>query len=109
MRVNTKVTKMLNIQHPIVMGEKAHSFFFFFLFFPLIPLLPGGMTGVGTPELAAAVSNAGGLVSTVSKKGRKERKRKKGNKMRPIFFLYSAIFFLTHHLGSFCYPQRRVA
>ena len=31
---------MLHIEHPIVMG---------------------GMTGVGTPELAAAVSNAGGL------------------------------------------------
>jgi NADH:quinone reductase (non-electrogenic) len=38
--VSTRITQMLNIQHPIVMG---------------------GMTGVGTIELAAAVSNAGGL------------------------------------------------
>jgi NADH:quinone reductase (non-electrogenic) len=36
----TRVTKMLGIQHPVVMG---------------------GLTGAGTPELAAAVSNAGGL------------------------------------------------
>lgn len=38
--VKTRVTEMLGIEHPIVMG---------------------GMTGVGTVELAAAVSNAGGL------------------------------------------------
>jgi NAD(P)H-dependent flavin oxidoreductase YrpB (nitropropane dioxygenase family) len=38
--IQTRVTEMLGIEHPIVMG---------------------GMTGVGTPELAAAVSNAGGL------------------------------------------------
>ena len=38
MPLSTRVTKMLGIQHPIIMG---------------------GMTGVGTPELAAAVSNAG--------------------------------------------------
>ena len=36
----TKVTEMLGIEHPVIMG---------------------GMTGVGTPELAAAVSLAGGL------------------------------------------------
>ena len=36
----TRVTDLLGIDHPVVMG---------------------GMTGVGTPELAAAVSNAGGL------------------------------------------------
>ena len=39
-RISTRVCKILNIDHPIIMG---------------------GMTGVGTPELAAAVSNAGGL------------------------------------------------
>ena len=39
-RIETRVTKMLGIKYPIIMG---------------------GMTGVGTPELAAAVSNAGGL------------------------------------------------
>uniref|UniRef100_A0A7S1VL68 Nitronate monooxygenase domain-containing protein n=1 Tax=Grammatophora oceanica TaxID=210454 RepID=A0A7S1VL68_9STRA len=38
--IETRITKMLGIQHPIVMG---------------------GLTGAGTPELAAAVSNAGGL------------------------------------------------
>ena len=38
--LTTRITKMLNIEHPVVMG---------------------GMTGTGTPELAAAVSNAGGL------------------------------------------------
>ena len=38
--VKTRVTEMLGIEHPVVMG---------------------GLTGVGTPELAAAVSNAGGL------------------------------------------------
>ena len=36
----TKVTKLLNIQHPIVCG---------------------GLTGVGTDEFCAAVSNAGCL------------------------------------------------
>jgi NAD(P)H-dependent flavin oxidoreductase YrpB (nitropropane dioxygenase family) len=40
MPFRTRVTEMLGIEHPIIMG---------------------GMTGVGTPELAAAVSNAGGL------------------------------------------------
>lgn len=40
MPLKTRVTEMLGIEHPIIMG---------------------GMTGVGTPELAAAVSNAGGL------------------------------------------------
>lgn len=38
--IQTRVTEMLGIAHPIVLG---------------------GMTGVGTMELAAAVSNAGGL------------------------------------------------
>lgn len=38
--MKTRLTEMLGIQHPIVMG---------------------GMTGVGTPELAAAVSQAGAL------------------------------------------------
>jgi NADH:quinone reductase (non-electrogenic) len=40
MPFQTRVTELLGIEHPIIMG---------------------GMTGVGTPELAAAVSNAGGL------------------------------------------------
>jgi len=40
MTIQTRITELLNIEHPIVMG---------------------GMTGVGTVELAAAVSNAGGL------------------------------------------------
>ena len=40
MPLETRITKLLGIEHPILMG---------------------GMTGVGTPELAAAVSNAGGL------------------------------------------------
>ena len=38
--LRTRVTEMLGIEHPIVMG---------------------GMTGVGTPDLCAAVSNAGGV------------------------------------------------
>lgn len=40
MPIKTRLTEMLGIEHPVVMG---------------------GMTGTGTPELAAAVSNAGGL------------------------------------------------
>ena len=40
MPLRTRVTDMLGIEHPVVMG---------------------GLTGVGTVELAAAVSNAGGL------------------------------------------------
>lgn len=40
MPFRTRITELLGIEHPIIMG---------------------GMTGVGTPELAAAVSNAGGL------------------------------------------------
>jgi NAD(P)H-dependent flavin oxidoreductase YrpB (nitropropane dioxygenase family) len=40
MTIQTRVTELLGIEHPIIMG---------------------GMTGVGTVELAAAVSNAGGL------------------------------------------------
>jgi nitronate monooxygenase len=40
MPIQTRVTELLAIEHPVLMG---------------------GMTGVGTPELAAAVSNAGGL------------------------------------------------
>ena len=40
MPIKTRVTAMLGIEHPVIMG---------------------GMTGVGTPELCAAVSNAGGL------------------------------------------------
>eukprot|EP01126_Amoeba_proteus_P027778 TRINITY_DN2750_c0_g2_i5.p1 TRINITY_DN2750_c0_g2~~TRINITY_DN2750_c0_g2_i5.p1 ORF type:complete len:195 (-),score=10.55 TRINITY_DN2750_c0_g2_i5:619-1203(-) len=39
-RISTTITKLLGITHPVIMG---------------------GMTGVGTPELAAAVSKAGGL------------------------------------------------
>eukprot|EP00980_Cylindrotheca_fusiformis_P029931 scaffold24048_cov152-Cylindrotheca_fusiformis.AAC.2 len=40
MPFQTRITELLGIEHPVIMG---------------------GMTGVGTPELAAAVSNAGGL------------------------------------------------
>lgn len=40
MAFTTRVTTMLGIEHPVICG---------------------GMTGVGTAELAAAVSNAGGL------------------------------------------------
>ena len=40
MAFKTRLTELLGIQHPIVMG---------------------GMAGVGRAELAAAVSNAGGL------------------------------------------------
>lgn len=40
MPLRTRITEMLGIEHPVIMG---------------------GMTGIGTPELAAAVSNAGGL------------------------------------------------
>ena len=40
MPLKTRLTEMLGIDHPLVMG---------------------GLTGVGTVELAAAVSNAGGL------------------------------------------------
>ena len=40
MVIKTRVTEMLGIEAPIILG---------------------GMTGVGTPELCAAVSNAGGL------------------------------------------------
>jgi nitronate monooxygenase len=40
MPLRTRITKLLGIEHPIVVG---------------------GLTGVGTIELAAAVSNAGGL------------------------------------------------
>jgi NAD(P)H-dependent flavin oxidoreductase YrpB (nitropropane dioxygenase family) len=40
MVLKTRITEMLGIEHPIILG---------------------GLTGAGTPELAAAVSNAGGL------------------------------------------------
>ena len=40
MVLHTRVTELLKIEHPIIMG---------------------GMTGTGTAELCAAVSNAGGL------------------------------------------------
>lgn len=40
MAFTTRVTRILGIKHPVIMG---------------------GMTGTGTPELCAAVSNAGGL------------------------------------------------
>eukprot|EP00929_Paragymnodinium_shiwhaense_P016944 TRINITY_DN125729_c0_g1_i1.p1 TRINITY_DN125729_c0_g1~~TRINITY_DN125729_c0_g1_i1.p1 ORF type:complete len:335 (-),score=93.73 TRINITY_DN125729_c0_g1_i1:177-1181(-) len=51
----TRVTEMLGIEHPIVCG---------------------GMTGVGTPELTAAVSNAGGLgLLTVHNAGTPEKAR----------------------------------
>ena len=42
MAFNTRITELLEIEHPIVQG---------------------GMQGVGVAELASAVSNAGGLGS----------------------------------------------
>ena len=56
MPFKTRVTEMLAIEHPIIMG---------------------GMTGVGTPELAAAVSNAGGLgIIAIHNAGSPENGRK---------------------------------
>jgi len=56
MPLQTRITEMLGIAHPIIMG---------------------GMTGVGTPELAAAVSNAGGLgVIAIHNAGTPEEGRK---------------------------------
>jgi NADH:quinone reductase (non-electrogenic) len=64
MPITTRVTKMLGIEHPIVMG---------------------GMTGTGTPELAAAVSNAGGLgLFAVLNAGSPERCREWIKKMRTL-------------------------
>ena len=40
MAIKTRITELLGIEHPIVQG---------------------GMQGVGTAEMASAVSNAGGL------------------------------------------------
>jgi len=58
------VTKMLGIKHPIIMG---------------------GMTGVGTVELAAAVSNAGGLgIFAVHNAGTPENARNWIRHMREI-------------------------
>ena len=56
MPIRTRVTELLAIDHPILMG---------------------GMTGVGTPELAAAVSNAGGLgIMAIHNAGSPEEGRK---------------------------------
>ena len=64
MPITTRVTKMLGIEHPIVMG---------------------GMTGTGTPELAAAVSNAGGLgLFAVLNAGSPERCREWIKKMHTL-------------------------
>lgn len=53
--MQTRVTEMLGIDYPIIMG---------------------GMTGVGTPELAAAVSNAGGLgIMAIHNAGSPEKAR----------------------------------
>ena len=55
MPIKTRVTEMLGIEHPIVCG---------------------GLTGCGTPELAAAISNAGGLgLITVHNAGSPEKAR----------------------------------
>lgn len=63
-RMNTQLTRMLGIQHPVVMG---------------------GMTGVGTPELAAAVSNAGGLgIFAIHNAGTPENGRKWISRMKTL-------------------------
>ena len=64
MPFKTRVTEMLNIEHPIIMG---------------------GMTGVGTPELAAAVSNAGGLgIIAIHNAGSPENGRKWIQKLKTL-------------------------
>merc|ERR1711991_836914 len=64
MRIRTAVTEKLGITHPIVMG---------------------GMTGVGVPELAAAVSNAGGLgIIAVHNAGSPEAAREMIRKTRSL-------------------------
>ena len=64
MPIRTRVTEMLGIEHPIIMG---------------------GMTGVGTPELAAAVSNAGGLgIIAIHNAGSPEEGRKWIRRLRTL-------------------------
>ena len=64
MPFKTRVTEMLAIEHPIIMG---------------------GMTGVGTPELAAAVSNAGGLgIIAIHNAGNPENGRKWIQKLKTL-------------------------
>jgi len=56
MPIRTRVTEMLGIEYPIIMG---------------------GMTGIGTPEMAAAVSNSGGLgIMAIHNAGSPEEGRK---------------------------------
>mmetsp|Transcript_35 Transcript_35/g.93 ORF Transcript_35/g.93 Transcript_35/m.93 type:complete len:344 (+) Transcript_35:160-1191(+) len=60
----TRITEMLGVEHPIMLG---------------------GMTGVGTPELAAAVSNAGGLgIFCIHNAGPPEEGRKWIRRMRGL-------------------------
>jgi nitronate monooxygenase len=67
--MQTKITKLLNIKHPIIQG---------------------GMQWVGTPELASAVSNAGGLgmvtalISPTPEEAKKEIERAKTLTDKPI-------------------------
>ena len=64
MVVKTRVTELLGIKHPVIMG---------------------GMTGVGTVELAAAVSNAGGLgLFAVHNAGSPEASRLEIRRLRSI-------------------------
>jgi nitronate monooxygenase len=64
MPIQTRVTELLGIQHPVIMG---------------------GMTGVGTPELAAAVSNAGGLgIIAIHNAGSPEKGREWIRRLRTL-------------------------
>ena len=84
-RFQTKLTEMCGIEHPIIQGKFKNdvpkqivpglvtewfyataglfteTFFYLLSFFPTFLSLKGGMHYVGYAEMAAAVSNAGGL------------------------------------------------
>mmetsp|Transcript_38224 Transcript_38224/g.41444 ORF Transcript_38224/g.41444 Transcript_38224/m.41444 type:complete len:335 (-) Transcript_38224:71-1075(-) len=64
MPIRTRVTEMLGIEYPIIMG---------------------GMTGIGTPEMAAAVSNSGGLgIIAIHNAGSPEEGRKWIRRLRKL-------------------------
>ena len=64
MPLKTRLTEMLGIEHPLVMG---------------------GLTGVGTVELAAAVSNAGGLgMFTAHNAGSPEAARREIRRLKTL-------------------------
>lgn len=52
----TKLTKLLNIKHPIIQGTDKQ-----YTTFEMINMFIGGMQHIGKAELASAVSNAGAL------------------------------------------------